>query len=384
MYSRKFLIKPPSSSSNQMNRLCAFGRLLIFLGLVLLAQVAAASQRCEVREEPLNILMFMPDERRGSFWLAANHFAKAVASDFGINLRLVEVEEPENNRVAFEGLVKRSLGNTSFEKPDFIISMLYGGGELSQLSLFNQHNIPFITINSSLDKRTLQLMQHPRQQFVNWIAHMSPNERLAGQQIVDALTVNGSFKQMAIIGGYTHSSVNNHRIMGAIERAQHIGLSVVPPVYTNWTKTESMKAASALLRRVPDFDLLLTIGPDIAAGSIEVMQSAGKNVTVGSFDWAASNVDLVELGLLEASLGGHFMEAGWAMVLAYDYLHGLDFIDETGPLIDTELGLLNKHNVADISPLIAENKWQNIDFKIYSKCVNSVLSHYDFSLLLGH
>ncbi|GEA11848.1 substrate-binding domain-containing protein [Alteromonas sp. KUL49] len=381
MYSRKFLIKPPSSSSNQMSRLCAFGRLPIFLGLVLLTQFAAASQRCEVPKESVNILMFMPDERRGSFWLAANHFAKAVASDFGISLRVVEVEEPENNRVAFESLVKRALGNTSYEQPDFIISMLYGGGELSQLSLFNQHNIPFITINSSLDKRTLQLMEHPREQFVNWIAHMSPNERLAGKQIVDALTVDANFKQLAIIGGYTHSSVNNHRIMGAIERAQQIGLSVVPPVYTNWTKAESMKAANALLRRAPDFDLLLTIGPDIAAGSIEVMQSAGKNVTVGSFDWAASNVNLVERGLLEASLGGHFMEAGWAMILAYDYLHGLDFIDETGPLIDTELGLLNAHNVANISPLIAEHKWQNIDFKVYSKCVNSVLIHYDFSLL---
>lgn len=312
--------------------------------------------------------------------MAANQFAQAVATDIDIELRIVEVNESGNSRLIFEELVEETLQDSATEGPDFIVSILYGGGELSQVALFNQYGIPFITINSSLDKRILQLTQRPRQKFTHWKAHLSPNEDLTGKQIIEALVTAGEVNTLGIIGGYTHSKVNNHRIRGAIERAEELNISVIPPLFTDWSKQESVEAAKKLLRRVPDFDVLLTTGPYIAAGAIEVLQGVKKKTIVGSFDWAASNVNLIEQGLLEVSLGGHFMEAGWAMIMAYDYMRNHDFAEDTGVLIDTKLGLLNKRNVSLTSPLIKRQKWQIVDFSKYSKCLNPSIHNYDFTL----
>lgn len=344
------------------------------------APAIEAKEQCVTEKEPVNVWLILPDDSRNSFWRASTKFAEAVANDLDVQLRLITIEDNDHNRIGFESLVKATLNSKNYPAPDFIISILYGGGEFSQLTLFSQYDIPLLTINTSLDERLLQITGTPREQFRGWKAHMSPNETFAGMQLVEELHKTHSGRTMAILGGSTLSAVNKHRIAGAIMKAKQLGINIVPPIYTNWTKTNAIDAARALLRRAPTFDILWTAGPDIAAGAIEVLSEAGHQSVVGSFDWSSSNLELIRNQKLQVSFGGHFMEAGWAIILVYDYMNGLDFINETGSLIDTKLMRLHDANVEQIAPMVLEQQWQKIDFSQYAKCANTSLDKYDFRL----
>lgn len=79
------------------------------------------------------------------------------------------------------------------------------------------------------------------------------------------------------------------------------------------------------------------------------------------------------------SIGGHFMEGAWAVVLIYDYLKGSDF---------AELNLSWRSSMTSVTA----PEWQKqnqrresikpefIDFKRYSRFLNPKNSSYDFGL----
>lgn len=350
------------------------------LALLFFSGATFATEKCNENPatKPITVMFFQPDETRSEFWRASHLFAQAVAQDLNIKLDTTLISNSEKDRFSLKALTIQTLNQHS--PPDFILSVLYGGGEYVQLEAFNNRQIPFFTFNSSLNERVLEITGKPRQQFQNWKGHISPDEMTTGANLVSDLVSLSGGKHLAIIGGATASMVNNHRMEGAEKRARQLGVSVIPPIHTDWTVENSIQAAKVLLRRVPEVDMFWTAGPEIAEGVSMVLPDHRKDIVIGSFDWANSNVELVKNGTLALSYGGHFMEAGWALIMIYDYLHGIDYENETGNLIHSDLKKMTKSNVDAVSDLIAESKWYEIDFRAYSKCLNPGLKTYDFTL----
>ncbi len=85
----------------------------------------------------------------------------------------------------------------------------------------------------------------------------------------------------------------------------------------------------------------------------------GKDILFGGCGWYAPAIKKVQDGTLATTVGGHFMEGGWVMVLIHDYHHGRDFISDP---IETAMYSIDKSNVEK------------------SKVHNSNLKKYDFSL----
>ena len=359
-------------------------RLLIVIYLLTLCILHSnpvfANQACTQPKKPITILYFRPSDTATSFWGTSDRFAEAVANDLNINLRTVTIDYEDQNRFAFSELLKTTLDNLNGPQPDFIISILYNNAEYSQLSLLNQYGIPHFTINTSLDDKTLQLTGKPRETFPHWKAHMSPNELLTGQRLVAKLADAHPAKTMAILAGSTVSAVSKQRVKGAMMAAKALHINAIPAIHTDWTKNNSIEATKVLIRRVSNFDLLVTVSPLIAEGAVEVISKTNMNVAIGSFDWSQSNIELMRQGKILFSYGGHFMETGWAIALIYDYLNGLDFINDTGSMIYSELGLLDSSNVDKIAPLLVKERWEQIDYKQFSKCANKSLKKYNFTL----
>lgn len=341
-----------------------------------------ATQDCKegVPGDPINVMFFQPEEERSQFWFNSMHFAKAVAKDLNVSLQTIEITAEARNRFTFKELTSNALANNP--RPDFILSIFYGGGEYAQLNVFNQTNIPFFTFNTSLDEKMLQLTKRPRDQFANWKGHRSPNEIVAGRLLANELASITGGKTIAILAGPTASTINSHRVEGSVLQGTENLLNVIPAINTDWKKESSMRATNMLLKRVHDVDMIWTAGPDIALGAIEVLQKQEneKKIAVGTFDWTVNNVDLINKGLLDVSYGGHFMDAGWAIVMIYDYLNGIDFASDPGSLVLSELVKIDDSNVDKIEPLLRENKWDEIDFRKYSKCLNPQLEFYEFTL----
>ncbi len=63
----------------------------------------------------------------------------------------------------------------------------------------------------------------------------------------------------------------------------------------------------------------------------------------------------------------------------HDHFHGLDFIDELGLIINTEMSVIDKNNVDDYFKII-NGGWSQVDFKRFSKVKTPSLKKYDFSL----
>ena len=83
---------------------------------------------------------------------------------------------------------------------------------------------------------------------------------------------------------------------------------------------------------------------------------------------------------MTATIGGHFMEGGWALVLIHDYAKGIDFVEELGVKIPTPMQALTAANVKSYQDKMHPEKWSQIDFKQFSKVYNKKLTKYDFSL----
>lgn len=343
---------------------------------------AVAISACDVK--PIKGVYFRPYSHQSSFWNANGKFIDAVAASLNIELSNIPIDELHRNRFGFYELIKESIDKQ--DKPDFIISIFYAKGEENLLALLDSYDVPFFTVNTSLDDATLGIIGRPRERFKNWIGHISPDETLGGASLVASLSAINKGQNLAVFAATHQSAVNNHRVAGMSAKAQELGINVIPPVTTDWTTPSAIKAAQTLFRRISEFDMIWTAGPDIAEGVVKVLQDSerlknNKNLAIGTFDWSANAIDLVQKGLVDVSYGGHFMESGWALLLMHDYLGGLDYRTEVGSLLSSKLKAIEKHNVNEVAEFLINDNWKSIDFKQYSKCFNENLAHYKFSIL---
>lgn len=84
-------------------------------------------------------------------------------------------------------------------------------------------------------------------------------------------------------------------------------------------------------------------------------------------------------GKLVATIGGHFLEGAWAMVLLCDHYHGIDFASER---IDwrSEMLPLTQETVGNYLKYFGTGHWRKIDFRRFSKFYNRDLKTYNLSL----
>ena len=104
----------------------------------------------------------------------------------------------------------------------------------------------------------------------------------------------------------------------------------------------------------------------------------GKDILVGGVGWSNDTLNKITKGEMNASIGGHFLEGAWALILIYDYHNGLDFAEELGTTISTNFDVIVQGREIEYLKKIGEDKWQNIKFRKFSKKYSG-LQQYDFT-----
>ncbi len=84
-------------------------------------------------------------------------------------------------------------------------------------------------------------------------------------------------------------------------------------------------------------------------------------------------------GKLLSTYGGHFAEGGLALVMLYDYFHGLDFKKDPGLISYTTFAKIDLANIDGFRTVLTEQNWQSVNFRNFSKTLNPSLNKYDFS-----
>ena len=229
----------------------------------------------------------------------------------------------------------------------------------------------------------------PREKYADWLGELLPDDRESGFVLASTLieqaraagktASDGKIHMCGLSGTFTSASIL--RVGGLRDAAAEnpdVSLEEVAPA--TWQRDKAAWWASELLKRNPLTSVIWGANDSLALGAADAISAAGKvpgkDVFTGGIDWAPLALPKVRDGVLAASLGGHFMDGAWGLIMLYDHCHGYDF---DAIRSRTHNVLVTSANVHEYLGVLDRSRWSRIDFTAFSKARNSALEHYDFS-----
>jgi ABC-type sugar transport system substrate-binding protein len=371
--------------------------LKIFTIITLIIFSMATPRPCISAASGIRVTVLTPDTiPRGYFWELSVKFMRAVAEDLNIDLQIDPPVKNLNADADFYSLERssESIINSS-PKPDYFLTGYWGDGTLKIFPKAMERNIKIFTFNSDVYKEHVARLGAPREKYPNWIAHMSPNDRQAGYDLIEYLVKKSreankitNDKNIHIIGldGTQDSPAANLRIAGF---KQFCGSSFLTSIYkidrAQWRYDQARELTLKLYKDDPASNVIWAASDFMALGAIDAYKSLGKvpgkDFFSGGIDWSAEGIKAVASGDMMVTIGGHFMEGGWALLLIHDYHKGIDFAEEMGTVISTPMHMITPENINMYQQTIGNQKWwDQIDFKKFSKIYNRNLKTYDLTL----
>lgn len=353
----------------------------LFTVLLLLGLPAAAAG-----VQPLKVALLVPGSETHAFWHPLVRFASAAAEDLDITLT---AEYASENTYSIKKSGLQFLKEHS-EDPDYLIAVYIEGVTDEVIGAALDRGIRVFLLNTDVPGSADELIGKPRQRYKNWIAHMMPNDVQAGGLLAERLIgyAHKSGKQdveVIALNGSINTTVSEDRARGLRNQAAaNTGTALHEVVDCDWSPITAASRTEALLDKYPRTSIIWAASDAMALSGAEVAGKTGKtpgeDVFVGGIDWSSRGIQAVADGTLATTIGGHFMDGAWALVLIRDYHEGLDFEPELGTRIMTSMQAITPDNAARYLERFGERNWSIIDFSRFSKSYNKSLKKYDFSL----
>lgn len=355
------------------------------LGAVLLCGIAFSAPAAALRA-----VYFIPKNPGDIFGDKLVGFMQAVAADLDIDLEIVRVHTDSSlirNRQTLEAIKKDN------KKIDIVLTHYDAASLIPDLAaLAKSRDFVFVTFNIKPPQSDFQKIGRPREQYPRWIACLAPDDVSAGYQEARELSMAAQILfagsktiQMVAIGGSDVGEVNLDRIGGMRHSlTSETGITIMETVLTDWRREQGYDAAAKFIATYPQAKIFWTASDSLALGSIDALEkkgmAPGRDFITGGIDWSDEGIQAVIDGKMAATVGGHFMEGGWALLLAFDYLSGKDFAGDIGVSITTPMHTLTAKNASQYAEFLDRNYWKQLDFRRFSKALNPELKKYDFSL----
>lgn len=342
-----------------------------------------------VQAEPLQVSFLSPDPPENLFWGNVIAFMEAVADDLDVELDVVVSKGNSTYAMKRDGL---EIINRD-DPPDVILTGYWNEATDKLLEAAAGEDIDFFLFNTDISSKERLKVGQPRGRHPHWIGHMNPDDSRAGYDLAGLLAEaarglerpGGGPIKIAGLSGTADSAVSGERTAGLRKRAESSpDLAVADIVHTTWHRETAEKATETLLEKHPDLTVIWTVADALALGAIDTLKANGRqpgvDAVTGGIDWSDEAIQAVKRGEMVATLGGHFMEGGWALILAHDYHRGIDFADDTGLSIVAPMQAITAENVDRYTRRLGDRDWGKINFKRFSKHYNPSLEQYDFSL----
>ena len=88
---------------------------------------------------------------------------------------------------------------------------------------------------------------------------------------------------------------------------------------------------------------------------------------------------MIQTKHIDASVGGHFMQASWALVKIYDHHHGMDVFKKSADKYSYDLEVITAKNVERYMPIAKPIDWSKVDFMRFSLFNHQEIKDYDLS-----
>ncbi len=326
-------------------------------------------------------------DENNQFWGEMVRFAQAVAEDLNIEL-IVKYPRQTTYTIRREGMkLLEELSGDSY-----LITSYVGAVTADLIAQTNLQGVKVFVINADIIKDERTRVGNPRGRNKGWLAHSFADDEQAGyilaNELINQFELSSENPQqvrlVGITGPYT-SQASFDRNKGLKKRISESDNAQLLEISSGEFEFASAKTVTEiLLNKLPNLNTIWAASDNMGLGAISALKESrikpGKDVIVGGIDWTRDALNAIQTGEMAATVGGHFMEAGMALILLYDYHHNLDFANDPGIEFTIPMYAITKDNVDEYMTNVGANPdWSKIDFKAFSKVHNKSLKKYDFS-----
>ncbi len=357
--------------------------------LVLLAVLLSMSSPA-LWAAPFSVTFINPGRADEPFWRSVTRFMQPAARQLDIELEVLYAERDHMKMVALARQVTQRA-----HKPDYllIVNEKMAGPEM--LKLADAAHIKTLLAFSSFDSLQAAEMGTPRQRYPYWLGAITPNAadagRLTAVELVrqarqtHAVGADGKV-HLAMIAGDKSTPTGAQRLQGALDALEADPRVVLEQiVYAGWERNRAREQARALLLHFPTLNAIWCASDLMAYGAIDAAEAAGRkpgrDVLFSAFNNSPDVLRARIQGRISALAGGHFTAGAWALIMLYDYHHGIDFAGEALALQAPLFTLLDADLAQRFLNRYGDENYTSVDFRRLSRHLHPALPHYDFSLL---
>lgn len=318
-----------------------------------------------VQKKP-SIALILPQAAEHSFWRIVEDVAYTVAADLGINIQTYTSIE---SRFSLLSTVEHLLRQDN--KPDYVIIRPYQGNARALFDLLHQANVKFITLEDTDFDNQDGIIQYPTESYPNWIGEVVYDNQQGSQLLLDALLrehknayPNKPINVVGLGGNFNSVSKQREQVLVDMDAKQKLQLKQV--FSTNWDKQIAQDKLPEILRRYPQARLIWCANDDLALTAYQLASKQhNQPYFIGGFDWLSGAIESIEQGKLTASVGGHFLMAGQAVLQIAQYQ-----LADAPQRYQDSLGkynfeLITQTNVRQFSRFIKRKGWQFLSYQHY-------------------
>jgi ABC-type sugar transport system substrate-binding protein len=197
------------------------------------------------------------------------------------------------------------------------------------------------------------------------------------------LKINNIFSAIGISGSFSGEATD--RSKGLIGACKDVGnTEVLQIVSAGWSREKSREIFFQFNERYSNIDIVWAASDGMALGVMDAILSGHSKITrdslvIGGVDWTAEAIRMIQQKQIDASVGGHFMQAAWALVKIYDHHHGVDVFKRSADNYSYDLEVITSKNVEQYLPISNHINWSKVDFRRFALFNNQGIKDYDFS-----
>lgn len=353
----------------------------VFLTILLLSGFQTGTL---LADHKFSVFFLNPGAKEDFFFQRMSTFMEAAAKNLQIDLKIAYCNR---NHLKIYREAKKVIDGE--ELPDYMILINEKNAVSKVLPMANNKGIKTLIINEGFFD-TSEDMGEPRAKFENWLGELLPDDYHAGYMLSRSLIQQAlanrkeeekdkPLEVVAITGTHKTESAM-FRVQGmknAIAAFPNVKLRQV--VHAYWERERAKNITFSLLKRYPNAKVIWAASDGMALGVTDALavlgKTAGKEIHTGGIDWASFAFDKVKEGTFTATVGGHFMDGAWGLIMLYDYHHGKDFprYQNKSPFF-----VVTQKNVDRYAAAFSSNQWSKIDFSRFSKVHNTTIKEYPF------
>ncbi|WP_319583707.1 ABC transporter substrate-binding protein [uncultured Pseudodesulfovibrio sp.] len=329
-------------------------------------------------------MFFTPaDVAERPFWRLFFGFMQAAADDLGVDLRVIT----SDNRFKVLQTARTAL---SYKVPDYALYVYQCNITVDVLPLMEKAGVKSIICNTQPVANSREDVGLPGEKFSQWIGQITPDNEAAGHLAAElliergislGLTARDGKLHMACLGASDIVSSAHLRRQGMEDAVSEDPHAVVDRfISADWQREKAHYKAVRMLDMYPLAHAYWAASDSMALGILDAAREKGLTPSVNflavGIDWTEGGVQAVRDGQLLATIGGHFMEGAWALIMALDHFNGHEF---TQPVHKSRMQALTRDNLTAYLPVLDQKNWERIDFKRFSKSFTPCVADYEFT-----